>query len=361
MKSSNKLTIPVAFLFSALLLAACGPSGDNFRIEGRIRGMQGGEIFVCIPSAGEDARFDTLAVQDERFTYAASVTEPTPMLLIFPNGVEQVVIVAGGQALRYEAQATDLANYTVKGSEENKYLNDFRQGANHKDARATRARAKRYIQRHPEYTASLWLFSRYYVQDSETDVADMRPLLQLLRKHHPTSRSLIDAAKGVQTLGRGREGSKLPHLTVTTQRKRTFQLDQPRRPHTVLFFWATWMPKQWENFAMLRHLQSAHGEELDVVAFSLDTQIYRWEEDTKSDSLRLQHVCDGQAFGSPFVRRLGVSSLPTWFLVDKQARILRRGTDIDSLQTAVEAACKPAADTDKERHRNNPKLKNGNE
>lgn len=348
MKSSLKLTIPLPFLFATLLLAACGPSGDHFRIEGRIRGMQGGQIYVCIPSAGEDARFDTLAVQDERFTYTATVTETTPLLLIFPNGVEQAVIVAGGEALRYEAQATDLANYSVKGSEENNYLNDFRQGANHKDTRATRARAKRYIERHPEYTASLWLFSRYYMQNPETGAADMRPLLRLLRKHHPTSRALIDATRGVQTLGRGREGSKLPHLAVTTQRKRTFQLDQPRRPHTVLFFWATWMPKQWENLATLRHLQSAHSEELDVVAFSLDTQIYRWEEDIKSDSLRLQHVCDGQAFSSPYVRRLGVASIPTWLLVDKQARILRRGTDLDSLQAAVDNACKPASSADKD-------------
>jgi len=337
MKSSNKLHVLVSLLFSSFLLAACGPSGDSFRIEGRIRGMQGGQIYVCVPSAGEDARFDTLNVQDEHFTYAASVTEPTPLLLIFPNGVEQAIIVNGGDALRYEARATDLANYTVKGSEENKYLNDFRQGANHKDARAARARAKRYIERHPEYTASLWLFSRYYVQDPTVGAADMRPLLRLLRKHHPTSRALIDAARGVQTLERGQVGSKLPHLAVTTQRKRSFQFDQPRSPHTVLFFWATWMPRQWESFAMLRHLKSTNGEKLDIVAFSLDTQTYRWEEDTKSDSLRMQHVCDGQAFGSPYVRRLGVTSIPTWFLVDKRARILQRGTDLDSLQAAVEA------------------------
>lgn len=348
MKSSNKRLLSLSLLFVALLLAACGPSGDNFRIEGRIHGMQGGQIFVCISSAGEDARFDTLAVQDERFTYASSVTEPTPLLLIFPNDVEQAIIVDGGEVLRYEARSTDLANYTVKGSEENKYLNDFRRDANHKDARAARARAKRYIERHPEYIASLWLFSRYYVQDPNVGTADMRPLLTLLRKHHPTSRFLIDAAKGLQTLGRGREGSKLPHLAVTTQRKRTFQLDQPRRPHTVLFFWATWMPKQWECFAMLRHLQTENEEKLDVVAFSLDTQIYRWEEDTKSDSLRLQHVCDGQAFASPYVRRLGVASIPTWFLVDKQARILQRGTDIDSLEAAVNAACKPDSDAGKD-------------
>lgn len=331
---------PLFLLFAAfcsLLLSACGPSGDNFRIDGRIRGMQGGQIFVCIPSENENARFDTIVVKEENFRYLSNVTEPTPLLLIFPNGVEQVIIVSGGQALNYEARSTDLANYTVKGSEENEALNDFRKSVHRKDESTTRARAKKFIEKHPDYLASVWLFSRYYTQNDRIGVKDMTPLLKLLRKHQPNNHTLLNIASGLQMLQRGQVGASLPSLTLTTQRKRTLQLNKPQHNYTLIYFWASWLRQKWDILTYMRETQQAHAAQLNVIPISLDTQIFQWEQDIQSDSLQLQHVCDGKAFDSPSARQLGITHIPTWILADRHARILYRGTQLDSLRHTLDS------------------------
>lgn len=331
---------PLFALALLLLLSACGPSGDNFRIDGKVRGMEGGQIFVCVESSGEEARFDTIMVKEARFRYNGHISEASPVLLIFPNGLEQTIIAGPGDALRYEASATDLANYTVKGSGENKALTDFRQSVRGKDEATARARARRFIQKQPELVASVWLFSRYYMQDPNADERDMQPLLKLLRTHHPTNHFLLSAAGSLKLLSRGKVGSKVPNVTVTTAAGTKVQLNQPRAPHTVLLYWATWMNQQWNWMGLLRNQKRDHKDQLDVVAISLDTQIYEWEAVTRTDSTSIRHACDGQAWDSPAVSRLGVRDIPTWLLLDRQARIVGRGTSLDSLQQHLDRILK---------------------
>lgn len=331
-QSARLAAMPLLVLSFLLSLSSCGPSGDNFRIDGKVRGMQGGQIFVCVESNGEEARFDTIMVKEERFRYNGHTSETTPVLLIFPNGLEQAIIAGPGDALRYEASATDLANYTVKGSDENKALTDFRQSLRGKDEAAARARARRFIQKQPQLTASVWLFSRYFMQDSSVGERDMQPLLKLLRTHHPTNHYLLSAAASLKLLSRGKVGSKVPNVTVTAASGAQIQLNKPRAPHTVLLYWASWMPQQWNWLGLVRSQKQEQKDKLDVVAISLDTQIYEWEDIIRTDSATVRHACDGLAWDSPAVSRLGVRAIPTWFLIDRQAHIVSRGTSIDSLE-----------------------------
>ena len=110
------------------LLAACGPQGNDFRLEGSFRDMQAGELYVY-NLEGRDAKFDTLTIQEGRFLYKGQVTTTTPFILLFPNGVEQVIFVSPGADLAYEATANDLKNYVVNGTDENKLMNKFRREA----------------------------------------------------------------------------------------------------------------------------------------------------------------------------------------------------------------------------------------
>ena len=100
------------------LLAACGPGGNSFRIRGSFRDMQAGELYIYNLS-GDNARLDTLTIQGGKFRYRGETDEVTPFMLVFPNGVEQVIFAGPGDDIEYEATANDLKNYVVSGSEEN--------------------------------------------------------------------------------------------------------------------------------------------------------------------------------------------------------------------------------------------------
>ena len=109
-----------------LLLVSCGPGGNSFRMKGTFRDMQAGELYIYNQN-GDHARLDTLTVQEGRFRYKGETDEVTPYILVFPNGVEQVIFAGPNEDLEYEATANDLRNYVVNGNEENKLMNKFRE------------------------------------------------------------------------------------------------------------------------------------------------------------------------------------------------------------------------------------------
>ncbi len=88
------------------LLAACGPGGNSFRIRGSFRDMQAGELYIYNLS-GDNARLDTLTIQGGKFRYRGETDEVTPFMLVFPNGVEQVIF-AGPVSYTHRTLPTDV-------------------------------------------------------------------------------------------------------------------------------------------------------------------------------------------------------------------------------------------------------------
>ena len=118
--------LKVIVIVMAMLLASCHPSGNTFRIKGTFRDMQAGELYIYNLS-DDHARLDTLTIQEGKFLYRGEADEVTPYMLVFPNGMEQVIFAGPGHDLTYEATANDLKNYVVNGSDENTLMNQFRQ------------------------------------------------------------------------------------------------------------------------------------------------------------------------------------------------------------------------------------------
>ena len=93
------------YIFLLLSLASCGPKGNSFRIRGNFRDMQTGELYIYNQD-GDHARLDTLTVQEGRFQYKGEADESTPYILVFPNGVEQVIFVKAGDDLTMRPRPT---------------------------------------------------------------------------------------------------------------------------------------------------------------------------------------------------------------------------------------------------------------
>ncbi len=317
------------------VLAGCGPSGRSFRIRGEISGMQSGELYVFSPTA-ELAQFDTLQVKEGRFLYTGQVSRPTALLLLFPNAVEQVIFVDGGQSLRYRAKTNDLGNYVVEGSKENELMNSFREEAKHLDHDHTLQLARKYIRNHPKSLAAVYLFDRYFLQDAQVDSKTVSDILRPLRAAQPDNRTLLAAAGRLKVMGRGHVDSLLPALTLTTKQEQKVNLRKLNHDCTLLAFWASWMPQQWNFISSLRSLQREYGKQAGFVAVSLDTQIYQWENFIRPDSTSISHVCDGRAWDSPVVNALGIRQVPTYFIAGHDGRILARGNNTDDMRRDFE-------------------------
>lgn len=339
-------TASLASLVAVLLLSlsACGGGDSSFRVVGRFRDMQQGELYVYNLSS-KHARLDTVSVKEGRFVYAGQAEQCTPYILVFPNAVEQVLFAQNGQDLRYEATANDLRNYVVNGSKENKLMNRFREETYRQGAQQIVATARRYIEQHTPSPVAVYLFDRYFVQNEATDGAELKPLLARLLKAHPDNRFLLDVKGSLSVVEAGQVGSALPDLSLKARSGAGLSLRGGGRQYTLVAFWATWMRTQWETMSRLRSLHDKYGRAgLRIVAVSLDTEIYKWEEFTRADSLSIVHVCDGRAWESAAVRKLGVRLLPCYVLADRDDKVVARGTDINAMVADVEKFLKPSGE-----------------
>lgn len=320
-----------------LLLACNSPSGPDYRLRGAFSDMNSGEIYVFVDGKS-DARFDTLLVKNGKFVYAGQTNTVIALHIFFPNALEQVVFVGPGEELTYEARANDLGNFRVRGSAENELMNKFREEASRKDSTTVRRIARRYIEENTTSVVAVHLFERYFLQSPSAPAAERDSLLALLRTAQSDERHLLAAEGKLRRSRLAQVGDTLPALSVPLWLGDTLALPQVDSPCLLIAFWATWMERSWDFLNDIRHLYTDHHEadSLSVLAISLDTQTYEWEEHIRPDSTTILHACDGYSWDSPIVQPFGVYLLPTYLVCDRQGIIQTRSTKLADMQGDVE-------------------------
>lgn len=330
---SNILFMPL----TALLLWACGPSGSSFRIKGSFKDMQGGEIYIYNLS-GDRARFDTLTVREGEFIYRGEASETTPYMLTFPNGMEQVIFVGQGQDITYEATASDLKNYVVNGSDENKLMNKFRQETYTQNPSAVVSTARQYIQDNAQSLVAVYLFENYFVNNPEVSTQEISSLLKTLLAKQPDNRSLRDVEGKLALATMHDVGKTLPNVKVTKRDKSTRNLWDTQKDYNLITFWSTWHTSGYEIGWKLRQLNDDYKSEgkLRIAAISLDIELYRWQESTRMDSTTtIEHYCDALGFESPVAKKCGITKLPCFILTDKSHKILSTTNDFDKMKGEI--------------------------
>lgn len=321
-----------------LLVSSCGLSGSSFRIKGTFHDMQAGELYIYNLS-DDNARLDTLVIQDGRFMYRGQAEEATPYILVFPNGMEQVIFVGLGTDLKYEATANDLKNYVVEGSEENTLMNQFRRETDILNPSALSEVARTYIMNHLESPVAIYLLDKYFVQDETVNDAELSDLLKMLKAKHPHNHYLLDVESKVISVERTKVGKRLPNVTLTKKDYSTEKLWAKNKDYHLIAFWSLWMPSGYETLWKLRRSADAYkdSDKLRIVAVSLDIERYRWEDAIRPDTTNLiEHYCDGLHFESPVVKSLGVNSAPCYILTDKNHKVLERSDNPADLEQMLE-------------------------
>jgi len=98
---------------------------------------------------------------------------------------------------------------------------------------------------------------------------------------------------------------------------------------TLLIFWASWCPHCMQEIPELN--QYAESNNLSLVAVSLDT-----EEDSylqvKNKLTSMTHYCDYKKWESKPVKDYYIKGTPTYFLIDKEGRIIQKYTSIEEVK-----------------------------
>ncbi len=317
-----------------IILTSCGPGGNSFRIRGRFRDMQAGELYIYNLSS-DNARFDTLTVQEGKFQYKGQAEEVVPYFLVFPNGVEQVIFVGPGSDLKYEASANDLKNYVVDGSEENELMNRFREETYQLNPSAMTGTARSYIKDNPASPVALYLLATYFVNNEEVSDEELSDLLKVMKAKHPHDHILLDVDSKLASAKKRKVGQTLPDITLMKPDRTTVKLWSSQKDYTLLVFWASWTNASAGVLWDIRRYYEKHpvADRLRTVAVSLDIDRPHWEDCIRQDSASaIQHYCDGRSLESKAVKALGISTVPYYILTDRNHKVLETADDMKKME-----------------------------
>lgn len=322
---------------SLFLIASCGPDGNSFRIKGKFQDMPAGELYIYNLS-DDYAKFDTILVQNGEFLYKGQTEECTPYILVFPNGMEQVIFVNAGEELRYEAVANDLRRYVVNGSDENKLMNEFRNETYSFNSNMVKATARTFITEHASSPVAIYLFDRYFVQDDEVADEEVVEILHILKKSQPDNKFLLQIEGLLANFNATKTGKPLPDVELTDRNGKHRKLWSSAKDYNLFVFWSAGMQQGMDFIFRMRMLANDKHESLRIASISLDIDHQRWLYEAKQDSANnyIEHYNDDLAFESPVIKKLGIKTFPSYILTDRSHKIIATGDRVDQMKQDVE-------------------------
>ncbi|MBP9186051.1 MAG: thioredoxin family protein [Bacteroidia bacterium] len=141
-----------------------------------------------------------------------------------------------------------------------------------------------------------------------------------------------------------RVNDTLPMFSANTFTNDTFTLDSVLPHYTVFVFWATWNSPSLELLDELNQNYKAINPtrrnitkiNIEVVDISLDVKPDIYRINIKRENWPWEHhINDFLGWDSPLIDTLGITQIPTVFIVDKYRKIIVINPDINQLRNTL--------------------------
>lgn len=320
-----------------LLLAACGSSSDSFRMEGRFRNFNQGDFYIYNPERGTK---DTIHVRDGRFDYRLELDAPVLLMMLFPNFSEMPVFAEPGVKLSVKGDASHLRETSIKGSDANDEMTDFRMETTQQTPVEQQQLAKDYVSDHPSSPIVLYLVKRYFVACAEPDYQKAWQLCQSIVKAQPDNleaQHLMEQLKGLRNCT---AKGKLPKFTATDTKGKKVDNSLLKADVNVVLAWASWQYDSQNMLRILSNKQKEHKNKLSVVTICLDADKNQGKRTLERDSIVWPNVCDGEMWQSPVLTQLGLATVGANIVTDRQGNIVARNLNTQQLREKLESLLK---------------------
>ncbi len=131
---------------------------------------------------------------------------------------------------------------------------------------------------------------------------------------------------------------KVIQMTGKSIDGKTVSLGQNRGKVIVLQYWATWSQPCVNDLALLRELYAKYGKEgLVIIGISLDNRKEDLTEFLKANKIPWPQLYEPGGLDSSLANALGVLTLPSMLLIDKQGKVVNRNVHAGELDKEVGA------------------------
>ena len=133
-----------------------------------------------------------------------------------------------------------------------------------------------------------------------------------------------------------RIGNSVPNISLTDISGRLVNLENIDAAKTLIVFYASWCPHCKEILPKLNNLKKSKiGNELEVLAVSLDAKKEDWTSFAKSKCPDLVNICDLKGWNGKVLKDYYIYATPTMFLVDKGKRIIGKPMTFEDVQKLI--------------------------
>ena len=183
----------------------------------------------------------------------------------------------------------------------------------------------------------MYLFCLHYLVKGFKDFGFENLLQHIARNQHlddfpgnsPQKQALQKELKLILDLAIGKTA---PDFTAKTLRGKKIQLSKVEAGNTLLVFWASWCPHCTASLPKLKkYYDPAHPEKLQIIAISVDDSKKPVEKEIKKEGYSWINIAEQKGWESPIAEKYGVSSTPSYFLLDKDKKIIAKPSGMSEL------------------------------
>ena len=318
----------------SLLLFSCGDSQKNFKIEGSFKGFKQGELYVYEMDGSR--RLDTIGVSRGEFVYQASITEPTTLVVVFPNYSELPVFAEPGVTIKVKGDASHLKETAVKGSDANEAMTDFRLKTSNMVPPEVIKEATKFINEHSASPVSIYLLNKYFIQTPNPDYNKIQDLLKTIIKAQPDNQKVAKLSKQLEPFKALMVGNRLPSFTARGLNGESVSSSDLNAKVNVITLWASWNYESINIQNLLARLKREHEGSIKVLSVSIDGSVEDCRKIVDRDSIKWSTVCDGKMWETPVLQKIGLTYLPDNVVVDGQGKIVARSLNYQELSKKIE-------------------------
>ena len=319
----------------APLLAACGVDGKRFRVEGRFLNLNRGEFYVYSTNGLIDG-IDTVKLEGGRFTYDIPCEREGTLVMVFPNFSEQPIFAQPGKSVDIEGDASHLKELTVKGTKDNKLMNQFREAIANASPPQVAKIAAMFAADNPTSLVSVYLVRRYFITTPTPNYKEAERLVKLLLAQQPKNGELNHMQTLISRLAKTSVGAPLPAFQArSTKGEKVSQQPYNKASVAVFNVWSTTNMQSMEIQRMLKQKVRDSKGKLQVVSLCVDPILRECNDVLQRDSISWPNICDGAMFEGDVAKKLGIYTVPFNILL-KNGKIIARDLDNNQLKEQLD-------------------------
>lgn len=351
-------SLTIGFSFTINLL-----QGQSFQLIGQIRNAENQQVYL-IESDGspfylENQPFKIIAsaiVKNEKFVFKGKLNEPANVSLKLKNGRQYSFILEPGVTY-LKTDANTLWTTSITNSKENQLYFDLwrsyhwaadslnhysdsyysKIAKNEKDAALKDSinylyykklydslrikKTEEFIFGNPKSFVSLSQLNLFVNEFGPSKSKGLLSVLVPYFKNHTLFNTINEKIHSLDN--RILPGSSFPNLTIPDVNNKPVSIGNNKAPITIIDFWASWcMPCRKENKIYQKIYHEFKGKGVNIISISLDNNRQNWIKAISTDKMVWINVSDLKGVSSQIPNKLGITSLPSNFILDKEGKVI---------------------------------------